>query len=79
MQNGKLFVRQNQPWTEAFRQEFMKFPSGKYDDQVDATAWAVRLTLTKAAPKKRVPKAEKSWKDKLNGLIGEDRGGHMAA
>ena len=79
MQNGKLFVRQNQPWTEAFRQEFMKFPSGKYDDQVDATAWAVRLTLTKAAPKKRVPKAEKSWKDKLNGLIGVDRGGHMAA
>lgn len=79
MQNGKLFVRQNQPWTEAFRQEFMKFPSGKYDDQVDATAWAVRLTLTKAAPKKRVPKAEKSWKDKLKGLIGEDRGGHMAA
>lgn len=79
MQNGKLFVRQNQPWTEAFRQEFMKFPSGKYDDQVDATAWAVRLTLTKAAPKKRVPKVEKSWKDKLKGLIGEDRGGHMAA
>lgn len=79
MQIGKFFVRQNQQWTESFRQELMKFPSGKYDDQVDASAWAVRLTLTKVAPKKRVPKVEKSWKDKLNGLTGGDRGGHMAA
>ncbi len=79
MQIGKFFVRQHQPWTEPFRQELMKFPSGKWDDQVDGASWAVRLTLTKSAPKKKVPKAEKSWKDKLKGLIGADGGGHMAA
>ena len=61
MQNGKLFVRQNQPWTEPFRQEFMKFPSGKYDDQIDATAWCVRLTLTKSAPKAKAPPPQTSW------------------
>lgn len=79
MQIGKFFVRQHQPWTEPFRQELMKFPSGKWDDQTDATSWCVRLTLTKAAPKKKVPKTEKSWKDKLKGLIGADGGGHMSA
>jgi predicted phage terminase large subunit-like protein len=78
MQNGKLFVRQNQPWTEPFRQEFMKFPSGKYDDQIDATAWCVRLTLTKSAPKAKAPPPQKSWKDKLRELT-SGQGGHMAA
>lgn len=79
MQNGKLFIRQHQPWTEPFRQELMKFPSGKYDDQVDAAAWAVRLTLTKSAPKKRVPPAQKSWRDNLKALLGERGATHMSA
>ncbi|MBK8113190.1 MAG: hypothetical protein IPK44_01075 [Candidatus Accumulibacter sp.] len=78
MQNGKLFVRQNQPWTEQFRQELMKFPSGKYDDVVDSTSWAVRLTLTKSAPKAKAPPPQKSWKDKLRELT-SGQGGHMAA
>ena len=79
MQNGKLFVRQNQPWTEQFRQELMKFPSGKYDDVVDSTSWAVRLTLTKSAPKAKAPPPQKSWKDKLRELTSGGGGGHMAA
>ena len=79
MQNGKVFIRQHQPWTEPFRQELMKFPSGTYLDQVDAAAWAVRLTLTKSAPKKRVPVGQKSWKDKLNALLGGHGGTHMSA
>jgi predicted phage terminase large subunit-like protein len=79
MQNGKLFIRQHQPWTEPFRQELMKFPSGTYLDQVDAAAWAVRLTLTKSAPKKRVPPAQKSWRDNLKALLGERGATHMSA
>lgn len=79
MQQGKLFVRQHQPWTEPFRQELMKFPSGKHDDQVDSAAWCVRLTLTKSAPVKRVPPAQKSWKDKLKSLMNGGDGGHMSA
>jgi predicted phage terminase large subunit-like protein len=80
MQIGKFFVRQHQPWSEAFRQELMRFMSGgKYDDQVDAASWCVRLTLTKAAPKKRVHATQKSWKDKLKSLVGDDSGTHMAA
>ncbi len=46
---------------------------------VDAAAWAVRLTLTKSAPKKRVPKPMKSWKDKLKSLMNGGDGGHMSA
>lgn len=46
---------------------------------VDALAWAVRLTLTRSAPKLPEPAKIKSWKDKL--LTGGSLEGtsHMAA
>jgi predicted phage terminase large subunit-like protein len=33
---GRIYVRNNQPWTVEFRNEFVRFPVGRYDDQVDA-------------------------------------------
>lgn len=45
---------------------------------VDATAWAVRLTLSRSAPKMVQPAHLKSWKDKLNNL-GIEGSSHMAA
>lgn len=46
---------------------------------VDALAWAVRLTLTRSAPKVKEPDRIKSWKDKLStgGSLGDVS--HMAA
>lgn len=77
MQQGKVYFAQNASWFPAMQQEMLRFPAGKHDDQVDSLAWAVRLTLTKSAPK--LPQAQrlKSWKDKL-GVTGIT-GGHMAA
>lgn len=80
MQLGKVYVRKDQPWTEAYVRELMVFPAGKHDDQVDATAWCVRLTLTRGAPKPAPAPRVKSWKDRLNAIAGGDDGAsHMAA
>lgn len=79
MQLGKVYIAKDQSWTDAFVRELMVFPGGKHDDQVDAAAWAVRLTLTKGAPKKKIPEnAPKSWKTRLAGLSGQGAS-HMAA
>lgn len=44
----------------------------------DALAWAVRLTLSRAAPRAvEVRPKMKSWKDKLRGSV--KGGSHMAA
>ena len=65
MQLRKVFIKRDAPWTEAFVRELMTFPAGKHDDQVDALSWAVRLTLTKSAPRASQPKKLKSWKDNM--------------
>lgn len=78
MQMGKVYFAKNAAWMPVLQQEMLRFPAGKHDDQVDSLAWAVRLTLTKSAPK--MPEAKKltSWKDKLK-TLGGSKGGAMAA
>ena len=77
MQAGKVYFDEKAPWFRELQKEFLKFPATKHDDQVDATAWAVRLTLTKSAPKEEEEKKLPSWRDKLNGVKRGDS--HMAA
>jgi len=80
MQLGKLYFPKNAPWYPTYEQELLRFPAGKHDDQVDATSWCVRLTLSKSAPQLAKAKELSSWKDKLNAsLSGGGGGGHMAA
>ena len=80
MQLHKVFIKKDAPWTEAYVRELMTFPAGKHDDQVDATAWAVRLTLTRSAPKPKPPPKTKSWRDGLGEFTeGAASGSHMAA
>lgn len=78
MQIGKVyFDKEASYWTE-LQKEMLHFPAGKHDDQIDSLAWAVRLTLSRAAPRDVRPQPKtKSWKDKLKNLTRE--GGHMAA
>ncbi len=77
MQLKKVFYDKHAPWFPTYQKELLHFPAGKHDDQVDATSWAVRLTLARAAPKVKEPKPLPSWKDKLG--FGVTRGAtHMA-
>lgn len=78
MQLGKLYFPKEASWFPTYQRELLRFPAGKHDDQVDSTAWCVRLTLSRSAPKMPVPKEMKSWKDKLKNL-GRGEGSHMSA
>ena len=82
MQLGKVFFDENAPWFRPLFLELTRFPNVKHDDQVDALAWAVRLTLLRTAPRpieapRRGPK-EKPWKSRLAGIMRGDTG-HMSA
>lgn len=80
MQLHKVFIKKDERWTEPFVRELMTFPAGKHDDQVDAAAWCVRLTLTRSAPKPKPPPKTESWRDKLGAFTeGAGVNSHMAA
>ena len=80
MQLGKVYFDKNAPYFTELYKEMLHFPAGKHDDQIDSLAWAIRLTLTRAAPReeRKVPKL-KSWKEELNGILSGKGGSHMAA
>ena len=80
MQLGKVYFDKNAPWFDPVYREMIVFPAGKHDDCVDAIAWAVRLTLSRAAPREERKQARlKSWKDELSGLLSGKGSSHMAA
>lgn len=80
MQLGKVYFDRHASWFDPMYKELVTFPAGKHDDAVDGLAWAIRLTLSRAAPqdKRKEPKLP-SWKDKLGGLLGGKGASHMAA
>jgi predicted phage terminase large subunit-like protein len=80
MQAGKIWFHHTQPWFTELYNEMTRFPAGKHDDQIDALSWAVRLTLTRGAPRPSTPKHKlKSWKEKLPMMGSLHGAGHMAA
>ena len=83
MQLGKVLFPEegSRPWVDVCVREMIVFPNGKHDDQVDALAWAVRMTLERPPPKDPTPKtkAPESWKKKLQRMLSGQGGGHMAA
>ena len=83
MQLGKVYWPEDGafPWVEICVRELIVFPNGKHDDQVDAVAWAVRMTLNHSAPRDPAPKPRgpESWKTRLAREIAGAGGGHMAS
>lgn len=79
MQLGKVYFDKQAPYFTELQKELLHFPAGKHDDQIDSLAWAIRLTLTKAAPRPRATEPKlPSWRDKLR--IGGRTGlSHMAS
>jgi predicted phage terminase large subunit-like protein len=80
MQAGKIHFPKTAEWLTTLKNELLKFPGGKNDDQVDALAWVVRLILMKSPPRIVTPPPMKSWKDKLKGMMaGKNTGSHMSS
>lgn len=79
MQLGKVFFDKNAAYFTELLKEMLHFPAGKHDDQIDSLAWAIRLTLSRAAPRESRPQPKlPSWKDKLKGYGGKGAS-HMCA
>ncbi len=79
MQLGKVWFHPEMPDYKAMYLELTRFPNAKHDDIVDALAWATRLTFTRHVPREPEPPKQKSWRDKLKHLAGQDSGSHMSA
>ena len=80
MQLGKVYFDKNAHYFPDMQKEMLYFPAGKHDDQVDSLAWAIRLTLSRAAPRRvdNTPKM-KSWKDGLSKFLPGAGGSHMCS
>jgi predicted phage terminase large subunit-like protein len=57
MAMGKFYVPSRAPWATDFVQELLRFPAGKYDDQIDAAALIGRM-LDELVPGTKTKKAE---------------------
>jgi len=80
MQLGKVMFDKEARWYTELNREMLHFPAGKHDDQVDALSWAIRLTLSRLAPRQKIyePKI-KSWKDGLGQFMDTGGASHMCA
>jgi predicted phage terminase large subunit-like protein len=79
MQARKIWFDKSAHWYNDLQQEFLRFPTGKHDDMIDSTAWCVRLTLSKSAPKPPAPPVLKGWKDRLGAMMAGADASHMAS
>ena len=88
-ERGQFRVLAKAAWAAGFIREFMKFPSAKDADQVDASAWSVRRLLELGPPRQKREKTHrprdryvdsrfKSWKDRIRTST-KVRGTHMSS
>lgn len=54
MQLGKVWFPDNAPWMDVLRQELLRFPTGKHDDQVDACFIAGTRVLMADGSERRI-------------------------
>lgn len=79
MQQGRIYLPQNQPWIETFQQELLRFPGGLHDDIIDALAWLVRMIAGHQPPQRPKKLRTKSWRDKLRVTNQQGSTGAMSA
>jgi predicted phage terminase large subunit-like protein len=68
MQNKKVTFPRGKAWVDDLMKEFLRFPAGVQDDQIDAAAWCVQLLLGRsppAPPRRPKNKLEKTVEEQL--------------
>jgi predicted phage terminase large subunit-like protein len=82
MQNSRVTFPRGKAWVDEMITEFVKFPSGAQDDQIDSLAWAVTLAIRHAPPKRPTiytKKPELTVEQKIKKLGRANTLSHMAA
>jgi predicted phage terminase large subunit-like protein len=62
---GRVLIKNNQPWTTDLANEWLRFPFGRYDDQVDAMTQYLNWAAEKLPATKSVITGVGSWEDNL--------------
>lgn len=84
LQNKKITFPRGEGWVDEVWSEFLRFPAGTQDDQVDALAWCIQMLASKSPPKPPLAvwskPTEKTVKERLAELVaGGGRQDAMAA
>jgi len=67
--DGRIYVLKNQPWTVDFRNELVRFPVGRYDDQVDALTLYLEYMFSKPPTRPCILSAN-SWEERMARAMG---------
>jgi predicted phage terminase large subunit-like protein len=67
--DGRIYVLNNQPWTVDFRNELVRFPTARHDDQVDAFTLYLEYMFSKAPARGCILQANSSA-DRMTRMMG---------
>jgi hypothetical protein len=62
---GRVLIKNNQPWTIDLASEWLRFPFSMYDDQVDAMTQYRNWAAAKLPPTKPIITGTGGWEDNL--------------
>jgi predicted phage terminase large subunit-like protein len=62
---GRVLIKNNQPWTIDLASEWLRFPFSMYDDQVDAMTQYLNWAAAKLPPTKPIITGTGGWEDNL--------------
>lgn len=79
MQVGAVTFPRAQPWVDVLRAEFLRFPNGEHDDQVDALAWLARMAQNVPVPVRPSKPKRKGWRDELHRYLPSSHKSYMSA
>jgi predicted phage terminase large subunit-like protein len=65
----RIYVLNNQPWTVNFRNELVRFPVARYNDQVDALTLYLEFMFSDA-PTRRLILSANSWEERMARAMG---------
>jgi predicted phage terminase large subunit-like protein len=67
--DGRIYVLKNQPWTVDFRNELVRFPVGRYDDQLDALTLYLEYMFSNAQTRHLILSAN-GWEERMARAMG---------
>lgn len=73
MQQGMVYFPEKVDWLVEFMNEFLRFPLGLHDDQVDALSWIGQMLLQLAAFTEQREKPKPGWRDRLKKRLAKQR------
>jgi predicted phage terminase large subunit-like protein len=62
---GRVLIKNNQPWTTELANEWLRFPFGKHDDQVDAMTQYLNWAAQKLPATRPIMVMANPWEEKL--------------